>query len=107
MKDELVFWSMQPTLGFTMPGLLQEPVSLRIGVTSEREFDFTELEGWLWHKTWIIPTIVVTIELQNSHQTGFQFPKGTYLNIMAVKPGSRDPDRFFLIDVGLQGTDSL
>lgn len=107
VNSQAIYWSMAPILGFEMPGEPQQPVSIRMTVTTDREFDYSPLEGWVWHKTWIIPTIIVNVEFENCTSPNFQFPPNTYVSVMSVKPGSKSPENFYLVDVGLQGVDTL
>jgi hypothetical protein len=73
----------------------------------EKEFEFRELEGWQWHKTWMIPTITVTVLPENAKSAGnFTFPPNTYITVMCVRPGNRTPEKFFITETGLQGVTS-
>lgn len=83
---------MEPTLSFSSPIDPEQSLDFKLDITMEKEFEFRELEGWQWHKTWMIPTITVTVLPEDEKSAeNFTFPANTYISIMCVRPGSYVP----------------
>ena len=87
-----MFWSLEPTLAFSSPVDSSATLNFKLNITMENSFEFREIEGWQWHKTWMIPMITVTVLPENAESVeNFVFPPNTTLTIMCVRPGSRNP----------------
>ncbi|KAL4482815.1 hypothetical protein ABPG72_022375 [Tetrahymena utriculariae] len=106
--ESTIVWSLQPTVTFGNPRNDQNIQVPKMSLIMERNFTYDSELGWNWHKSWILPTICLKLEIIDPESKEvFSPPKNTYAQIYAVKANTKEISKFHIIDVGLKGTDRL
>ncbi|EAR84143.2 zinc finger transcription factor sma protein, putative (macronuclear) [Tetrahymena thermophila SB210] len=106
--ESTIVWSLQPTVTFGNPRNDQNIQVPKMSLIMERNFTYDSELGWNWHKSWILPTICLKLEIIDPEtKEVFSPPKNTYAQIYAVKANTKEISKFHIIDVGLKGTDRL
>ncbi|KAL4442179.1 hypothetical protein ABPG74_009197 [Tetrahymena malaccensis] len=106
--ESTIVWSLQPTVTFGNPRNDQNIQVPKMSLIMERNFTYDSELGWNWHKSWILPTICLKLEIIDPEtKEVFSPPKNTFAQIYAVKANTKEISKFHIIDVGLKGTDRL
>lgn len=78
-------WSFSPSLSFSNPNIDKNP-NVNLNIWMDRNFIYDEELGWNWHKSWILPSICVKLEITDKETNEiYNTPKNTYAKIYAVK----------------------
>ncbi|KRX08142.1 hypothetical protein PPERSA_01687 [Pseudocohnilembus persalinus] len=106
--DRTIVWSLNPSVTFGNPKNEDVQPHINMTIWMDKPFIYHKDIGWNWHKSWILPTICIKLEIIDPvTQEVFNPPPNTYAKLYAVKAATREISNFHLIDIGLKGNDKL
>ena len=107
IDGEKVFRSLKPSVELVSDRQPERTINIALKVTMEKDFEHNDEEGWAWHKSWIIPTIKVSVITSTGRKANQLFPSSAFFQIRVVKASCKNPDRMFLLNVGVQGISTI